>query len=286
MAGGNGNDVYVVDSADDVIDETGVLLSGGVDLAESTVSFSLADTLHVKGDVENLTLLGNANIDGTGNDLGNTIVGNSGANRLDGKGGADTLQGLAGNDTYVVDNAGDLVDERGGSSGIDVVVSQVSLSLSDTASVKGQVENLTLTGTSDIDGTGSELANVLIGNAGVNVLRGLGGNDTLTGGAGADSFVFDTALNKKTNVDAITDFTIDDTIVLDQGVFAKLKLGTLKAKAFHEGKKAHDGNDRILYNENNGKLTYDKNGDKKGGAVKVAVLDKGLDLSEADFLVI
>ena len=104
--------------------------------------------------------------------------------------------------------------------------------------------------------------------------------------APARTRLFDTALNKKTNLDAITDFTTDDTIVLDQVVFGKLKVGELKLKAFHDGGKAHDGNDRILYNENNGTLIYDENGDSKGGAIKFAVLDKGLDLSEADFLVI
>jgi Ca2+-binding RTX toxin-like protein len=162
----------------------------------------------------------------------------------------------------------------------------VSFSLSDSVRARGQVENLTLTGTAAIDATGNGLDNVIVGNGGANSIRGLGGNDMLTGGGGADRFVFDTALDKRGNVDTITDFSADDTIVLSRSAFSKLKPGPLKLKAFHEGKGAHDANDRIIYNEKTGALTYDRNGDDKGGAVKFAVLDKGLDLTSADFFVI
>ena len=45
-------------------------------------------------------------------------------------------------------------------------------------------ENLTLTGSSAINGTGNALANVIMGNSGNNVLAGLGGADHLDGSAG------------------------------------------------------------------------------------------------------
>ena len=58
-----------------------------------------------------------------------------------------------------------------------------------TYSLGGNVENLTLTGTSAINATGNTLNNVLTGNSGANLLTGLGGNDTLNGGNGNDTLL-------------------------------------------------------------------------------------------------
>ena len=55
------------------------------------------------------------------------------------------------------------------------------------------VENLTLTGTGNINGDGTAVANVLIGNSGNNGLDGDGGNDFIDGGAGTDEAQFDLA---------------------------------------------------------------------------------------------
>jgi serralysin len=95
------------------------------------------------------------------------------------------MLGGRGNDSYFVDNAGDVVDETGGD-GIDTVVSSRGFSLSSSFSVVGDIENLTLTGTSTIDGLGNALDNVITGNAGNNMLVGGTGNDTLNGGDGSD----------------------------------------------------------------------------------------------------
>ena len=64
------------------------------------------------------------------------------------------------------------------------------------------------------------------------------------------------------------------------------KEGALGGKFFFEGKKAHDGNDAIIYNAKDGKLAYDKNGDDSGGVKTFAILSAGLDLSKDDFLVV
>ena len=119
MIGGTGDDTYIVDNAGDVVDETG---GDGVDTVQSAISFSLADTAHALGAIENLTLTGKTSISGTGNDLDNILIGNSASNvliglggndYLDGGAGADRMIGGTGDDTYVVDNAGDVVDETG-----------------------------------------------------------------------------------------------------------------------------------------------------------------------------
>ena len=123
----------------------------------------------------------------TGNSAGNILVGNDGSDTLDGAGGIDTMFGGVGNDTYVVDNTGDRVDETtGGGADIDTVLAAVTFSLLNPAQTQGNVENLTLTGTANINATGNGLDNTLIGNSGRNILTGGAGNDDLTGGGGND----------------------------------------------------------------------------------------------------
>src|SRR5581483_1841253 len=52
------------------------------------------------------------------------------------------------------------------------------------------IENLTLTGTSSLNGTGNALNNVIFGNSGTNILAGLGGADYIDGGAGTDTVTY------------------------------------------------------------------------------------------------
>jgi Ca2+-binding RTX toxin-like protein len=192
MAGGLGSDTYVVDNAGDVVDETG---GDGVDTVLTSVSFSLSDTAHAIGAIENVTLTGKAGIYAVGNDLDNVLIGNAasnmliggaGADRLDGGAGADLMHGGSGNDTYVVDHAGDVVNESDGD-GYDTVMSSISFSLADGVHAVGAIENLMLTGSKAINATGSGLDNVLMGNGAANVLIGAGGADWLDGGGGVDT---------------------------------------------------------------------------------------------------
>jgi Ca2+-binding RTX toxin-like protein len=178
MAGGAGNDTYVVNNVNDIVVESLSGAEGGIDLVLSSITYSLGENL------ENLTLTGTANINGTGNELNNTIRGNSGNNRLDGRGGDDVMIGGDGDDTYIVDSEGDVVIEEAGG-GTDLVISSVSYSLGE------HVENLTLVGSADLTGTGNALDNTIRGNSGNNLIDGGAGADFMAGGAGDDTYIVD-----------------------------------------------------------------------------------------------
>jgi Ca2+-binding RTX toxin-like protein len=178
LIGGLSSDTYVVDNAGDTIIEASGTGSG-TDLVQATVSYQLSSN------VENLTLLGTADINGTGNASNNTLVGNVGNNTLDGGAGVDSASGGAGNDIYIVDSTSDVSTDIAGG-GMDEVWASANYTLS------SEVENLLLTGTSNINGTGNGLANSLTGNSGSNTLNGAGGADTMTGGLGNDTYVIDT----------------------------------------------------------------------------------------------
>jgi Haemolysin-type calcium binding protein related domain/RTX calcium-binding nonapeptide repeat (4 copies) len=141
--------------------------------------------------VENITLTGTTAINATGNASDNVITGNTANNTLNGGAGNDTINGGTGNDTmvggagndiYFANVATDVVTELA-NEGTDTVNAAVTLTLGTN------VENLTLTGTTAINGTGNTLNNVLNGNGANNTLTGNAGNDTLNGGAGTDTMV-------------------------------------------------------------------------------------------------
>ena len=118
---------------------------------------------------------GNDVLDGAGgNDL---LFGDAGNDMLIGGSGADSLFGGLGDDLYRVDSAADQVTENT-NEGNDTVESVISYTLG------ANLENLTLVGSSAIDGTGNSLANVLVGNDAANKLTGGAGNDTYYIGAG------------------------------------------------------------------------------------------------------
>ncbi len=215
MQGGTGNDHYFVDDIGDVTLEN---QGEGLDEVYSSVTHTLGSN------VENLYLNGSAAIDGGGNSLDNLIVGNDANNTLTGEAGDDVLnanggddvlvggdgndeldggwgsdvlqagagddvldgglggdqmEGGSGNDTYIVDDYGDSVVETV-DPGVDSVQSSVSFTLG------ANVENLTLVGDFDLDGTGNDLDNVMVGTNYTNTLSGEGGNDTIDGSAGND----------------------------------------------------------------------------------------------------
>jgi Ca2+-binding RTX toxin-like protein len=173
MVGGNTTETLIGTSGDDII-----YAEGGNDFVRGGAGNDRLD-----GGSGNDRLYGGDGDDhlhgGEGND---TLYGNAGNDFLDGGAGNDTMRGGAGDDTYIVDSTGDVVQEASGE-GADTVYASVSFSL------PGNVENLILTGTANINGTGNALGNTITGNRGNNVITGGVGNDTLTGGQGDDTLI-------------------------------------------------------------------------------------------------
>jgi Ca2+-binding RTX toxin-like protein len=151
---------------------------------------------------------------------------------LDGGSGTDTLIGGAGNDIYSVDSTTDTITEAP-NAGTDTIQSSRTFSLASIANV----ENLTLTGSSAIGGTGNALNNVITGNGGSNTLtggdgndtlNGGGGTDTLSGGGGTDTLSGDTGndtLTGGSGNDNLTGGASDDTFNVDAGTDTITDLG-------------------------------------------------------------
>lgn len=220
LAGGNGNDGYYDVDPQDTIVETA---SGGTDYVSTDLpSYTLPDQ------VENLYLEGHQPISATGNGGNNYLYGNDNNNTLAGAGGNDylvgqygddlltggpgddTLYGSVGNDT-LFGNGG--TDSLYGESGDDTYVDPeefyayeqahrgtdtIQTGKTWTLEPSPDIENLTLTGNTAINGRGNAAANVISGNSNANSLVGLenndrlvgnNGNDTLNGGDGNDTLV-------------------------------------------------------------------------------------------------
>jgi len=193
LTGNAGNDVVDGGAGADTIlatvDDGDDVYRGGAGDADT---YSLANTA---ADATVDLGAGTASSAQTGNDTLagiERVVGGSGNDLLISAAGiANRLAGGQGNDTYVVHDATDLVVEAAGQ-GTDSVSASVSFTLA------ANVEDLTLTGLGNLNGTGNGAANVIVGNVGNNVLSGGGGVDTLNGGDGADRLIGGTGADSLT----------------------------------------------------------------------------------------
>ncbi|MGJ5238900.1 S8 family serine peptidase [Bradyrhizobium oligotrophicum] len=299
--GHRGDDIYLVDSANDKVIER---WHEGTDTVKSSAS-----SYALGHDVENLVLLDGAR-GGSGNSEANVITGNAGDNRLDGRGGNDVIEGGGGDDEMHGDTGIDTASYEHATSAVSV-----SLAVWDAQDTGASTGIDTLRGFENLGGSafddhleGDRCANVIDGGAGNDVIDGGRGNDTLTGGEGTDAFVFSSPLSSgcrwttwgpgrdewhhhgAENRDTITDFSVaDDTIWLDHEIFAALRGHegqALSASEFRAGSRALDSDDHIIYNADTGVLIYDANGNKAGGAIEIAILSKGLAMTNEDFLIV
>lgn len=324
MVGGKGDDSYFIEQAGDLIAERENEGFDTVVIRQNESDFPSSSPYRMPDNIEALRA-GNADI--IGNRLNNTITaeglvrGGEGDDIINagptgkafGEWGNDTLSGSfmrghMGDDVYIYENSNHVVDERVkyGGAGIDTVQASVSINLGLAAKFQGEIENVTLTGTSDLRVDGNALANKILGNSASNRLTGLDGDDTinggggsdrifgsngkdtLTGGSGADTFYFASKLIAA-NVDRITDFKHgEDAIALNNDVFAALQInGILASSAFRSNTTgaAGDKYDRIIYESDTGKLFYDPDGTGSKTGFQFALLDKHIDVRASDFLV-
>ena len=251
---------------------------------------------NIYGDSGNDSLIGGAGLD--------FMYGGEGDDTLNAVGeGNDNLFGGIGNDVYQVNTTTDNVVE-GSNQGTDTVRSRVSYTLD------ANVENLVLTDSDPINGTGNALSNQITGSSGNNNLNGGGGNDTLNGGGGndtlnggvdSDRFLFNTAL-PAAGVDTINNFVVgSDKIVLDKTVFSALEtvagnplvardFQVINVAAASEVGEAGSRLDEIVYNRQTGRMWYNQNGTAPGfgvgGGLFATIAGSPNNLSNTDFLVV
>jgi Ca2+-binding RTX toxin-like protein len=308
--GGSGNDFITGGFSNDIL--IGDDFSGGVPGNDTLAGFGGNDILYGFGGNDILFGdAGNDSLGGAGNDTlygdaGNdTLYGDAGNDILNGGTGNDILVGGTGNDIYIIDSTGDIATENA-NQGTDTVESSITYTLGNN------LENLTLTGTLTINGTGNQLNNLIVGNSANNTLNGrdgndtlnggagidilLGGNgndiliggignDTLTGNAGSDRFTFN---SRSEGIDRITDFrVVDDTIVVSAAGFAGgLVVGSaIAASQFRLGSAATTTSHRFLYDQSTGALFFDQDGTGAIAKTQFARLNTGLALTNADIFV-
>lgn len=176
LVGGLGDDTYLIADLNTDIDEK---MGEGTDTIQTKISYTISDIF------ENITLDGDADINGTGNYLNNVLTGNKGKNTLDGAGGVDTLIGGEGDDTYIVMDPTSVVTEKTAEGNDTLKIN------GDFTTTGSNIENITLLGTGNFNITNDAVDMTLIGNVGNNTITGSTGKDTIDGGGSsvADSLV-------------------------------------------------------------------------------------------------
>ncbi|QLE58891.1 S-layer family protein [Nostoc sp. TCL26-01] len=264
----------------------------GIVTITDTIQASTTTTL--PNNVENLTLTGTSNINGTGNSGNNVLRGNSGNNILAGGNGDDTYAfnptTLSGSDRIqeVTTGGNDTLSFSGTSSGVRVnlgiiTTQTVNSNLKLTLSANNVIENV-VGGTSSDRLIGNTLNNtldggsgndVLTGRSGADTLIGGAGNDTLSGGADSDRFLYSSGrafTSSDFGVDLLTDFLSgSDKLVLSKQTFTALGSvvgnGLSLATDFttvEDDDLAATSTAFLVYSSSSGSLYYNQNGSAAG----------------------
>jgi len=180
-----------------------------------------------------------------------------------------------------------------------------TLTASVTTTLPTNVENLTLTGTTAINGTGNAGNNILQGNSGNNILSGLNGNDTLwggvgndtlTGGVGNDKYLFQSSgvFSSALGTDYITQFEArQDQVVLSKTTFSAITNAVGQAftdfAVVSNDASVDASNARIVFSQGTRSIFYNQNGNLLGSTAvfKFAYLgNSGITLGSSDFILV
>jgi Ca2+-binding RTX toxin-like protein len=314
LGGGDGNDTLRGGLGADYLSGGAGTDTASYAQATAAVKVNLADSSLNVGEAKGDTFNSIENLEGSafndtldGNAGANVLTGNDGLDLLRGATGNDTLRGGGGNDTLGGGDGNDLLsgglgaDYLSGGSGTDTAsyasaAAGVTVGLAAPSGNTGEAAGDTLNSVENLEGSGfgdrlsgNSAANAISGLNGADVIDGGAGSDMLTGGAGKDYFVFSTAL-AASNIDTIADFSAtDDTIRLDNAIFAAVGATGTPASGYFRANTtgvAQDKNDYILYETDTGKLFYDADGNGSGAAIHFATLTGNPTITVTDFQVI
>ena len=278
LTGNVGNNTLTAGAGDDTVTAGNGLdtLFGGAGRDNMTGG---DDADRLSGGTDNDTLTGGNGADVLLGDEGNdTLFGGAGADSLYGVIGQESMVGGEDGDVYFIDTPADVIVELAGAAGRDQVSSNLT-SVNLTLINYLNVEDASLSGSTNLTLTGDQLANVLTGNAGANGVFGQGGNDTVLGGAGADQVrggtgndrvlggtgsdtlaggsgvdTFDFNSTSEARADEISDF---------QSGIDKIDLATFMAGGAFIGSAVFSGvAGQVRYTASNGLLNGDVNGDR------------------------
>lgn len=217
----------------------------------------------------------------TGNTSDNISVSGEGSSTIKSGGGNDNISVSGGNNTVYAGTGNDNISTG---SGNDTIYGEDG---NDNVS-SGAGDDIVFGGKGNDNISGGAGADQLHGGEGDDSLAGGSGKDTLTGGAGADKFVFSSL--SAADADSITDFVVaDDKIQFSKSTFTALEeidstSHTLVGSQFTIGTEATSADHHVIYDAQTGNFFYDADGNGSEQAILIGTMDKGLALTNANFV--